>query len=330
MRAKYYPACLFYLAVGCAVVAAQTPQNIATAANAPAVTRLPPLPQPTVTYFRELLALRPAELHQAVAGIAGPMRTNLLAKLREYAALAPEERESRLRATELQSYLAPLMTATPTNRVAQLALIPEPYRTMVKERLEQWDALQRDTQRKMLENPWTLYYFLRPRSAFPPKPDDSPSDFRRPLDKRLASWLALPAARRQRMCDLFERFFELSPKEKAKTLKDLSDSERQEMETTLQLFERLPPEQRRNCIASLRKFANMTPDECAEFLKNAWRWKEMSPADRETWRTLVTRLPPPPPGFGEPPLPPGFQKQKPGSAKPPLPPVPLNFTNASQ
>src|SRR5262245_32164226 len=79
----------------------------------------PPLPEPQVSYFRKLLALSPAQLDRALASIAEPGRSKLLAKLKEYAALAPGEREAHLRATELRAYLAPLMGTPPANRTPQ-------------------------------------------------------------------------------------------------------------------------------------------------------------------------------------------------------------------
>jgi hypothetical protein len=102
------------------------------------------------------------------------------------------------------------------------------------------------------------------------------------------------------------------------------------MDKTLQAFEKLPPDQRSLCVRSFREFVGLTPEERAEFLKNARRWKAMAPAERQTWRTVVTKLPPLPPGFGEPPLPPRFQQQTPGPATAPLPNTPVNLTNAAQ
>src|SRR2546430_1162442 len=86
-------------------------QQFAAAAptNAPGNTRRPPLPPPPIAYFRQLLGLRQVDLDKTLAGIAEPIRTNLQAKLREYAALTADERETRLQATELQWYLGPLM-----------------------------------------------------------------------------------------------------------------------------------------------------------------------------------------------------------------------------
>ena len=317
MRAKRYLAGLFTFGIGCALAAAQTADNGAAAASPAVSPRLPPLPQPPVAYFRELLGLSPAELEKTLAGIVGPIRTNLQAKLQQYAALTADEREARLRATELQWYLVPLMSTAPTNRVAQLAVIPDEYRTLVAERLEQWDKLPSDVQKD----------FLRIQSVFGSEREDvlrglSPEQ-RQKLEQQLATWTSLPPDRRRRAYENFRQFFELSPKEKEKTLGAFSDAERQEMEQTLQAFEKLSPAQRLTCIRSFQKFTEITPAERAQFLKNAELWKKMSPDDRQTWRMLVTRLPPLPPGFGQPPFPP---KQKSG---PPLPQQTLNLTNAT-
>ena len=315
MQAKLYLACLFSFGVGCAPAAAQTADNRAPTASAAVHPRLPPLPQPPVAYFRKLLGLSPAELEKTLAGIAGPIRTKLQAKLQQYAALTADEREARLRATELQWYLGPLMSTTPTNRVAQLAAIPDEYRTLVAERLEQWDALPSDVQKD----------FLRIQSVSGSEREDvlrglSPQQ-RQKLEQQLATWSSLPSDRRRRLYDNFRQFFELSPKEKERTLGAFSDAERQEMEQTLHDFEKLPPAQRLACIRSFQKFTEITPAERAQFLRNAELWKKMSPADRQTWRTLVTRLPPLPPGFGQPPLPPS-----PGLR--PLSQGTVNLTNA--
>src|SRR6266498_198852 len=73
--------------------------------------------------------------------------------------------------------------------------------------------------------------------------DLSPA-LRQKLNQQLDAWLRLPLVKRQRMCDRFERFFELPSREKDKTLGALSDAEHREMDNTLKAFEKLPPEQR--------------------------------------------------------------------------------------
>jgi hypothetical protein len=82
------------------------------------------------------------------------------------------------------------------------------------------------------------------------------------------------------------------------------------MEKTLQSFEQLPPPQRRQCVHNYAKFAGMSATERAEFLKNAESWSKMSPAERQTWRDLVTHVPlwPPAPPLVMPPLPPAMPK----------------------
>lgn len=314
--------------VGSAV--AQTPERAAAAPAPGAVSALPtpPLPKPPIVYFRELLALRPEDLERSLAQKPEAQRNALKAKLQEYTSLDPEEREARLRATELRWYLRPLMETHPTNRLPTLAAIPDDYRILVKKRLEQWDLLPPELQREVLENEWLIQRFPPGESGTLPQkgavePGIAP-ERRDGLERDLARWFALPQEKRQRMYERFERFFQLSPDEKAKTLNALPEEERRQMEKTLRSFEKLPPGQRHLCIDSFSKFANMTPDERAHFLKNAERWKEMTPEERRTWRALVTRLPPLPPGFGEPPFPPRTPGSKPA---PPLPGGGLNLTN---
>jgi hypothetical protein len=336
MRSTHLIVWLICWSVGSGVFLAQAADQggaPATTTYAAASAPAPPLPKPQVTYFRELLALNSTELDRALVSIAEPARNRLLAKLREYAALTPGEREARLRAIELRWYLVPLMRSPSANRVAQLALVPDEYRTMAEERLKLWDLLKPEIQRQVQGSEWTIRYIVQPQSASasqnPSMPNDLTLPRREKLEQQLASWLALPPDKRQRMCDRFQQFFELSPREKEKILGTLPDAERGEMDKTLQAFEKLPTEQRGLCVSSFTNFINMTPEERARFLNNAERWKEMPPDDRQTWRTLVTKLPPLPPGFAKPPLPPGFQEQKSGPATPPLPRAPINSTNAA-
>jgi len=310
----------------------QTPQRIAPApaATAAFAQPTPPLPKPPIVYFRELLALAPEELERSLSEKPEAQRKLLKAKLLEYTSFIPEEREARLRATELRWYLRPLMETQPTNRVRSLAVVPDEYRTLVERRLEQWDQLPRELQQKVLENESIIQYVFRAERAEPgPKvavPREILPERSEKLERELAQWLALPPEKQQQMCDRFGRFFELPPNEKARTLDALPEEERRQMEKTLEAFEKLPRAQRRLCINSFRKFAGITPDERAQFLKNAERWKEMTPEERRTWRTLVTQLPPLPPEFGQPPLPPGAPRR---GSTPPLPPGNVNLTNAT-
>jgi hypothetical protein len=82
------------------------------------------------------------------------------------------------------------------------------------------------------------------------------------------------------------------------------------MEKTLQSFEKLPSAQRAECVNAFAKFAGMDARQRSEFLKNAARWSEMSPAERQAWRDLVVNVP------QWPPLPSGFVVPPPGGSNP--------------
>jgi len=89
----------------------------------------------------------------------------------------------------------------------------------------------------------------------------------------------------------------------------LSAAERRQMEQALQSYASLPPVLQRVCVESFSKFAAMSAEERNQFLQNAAKWEAMSEYERQTWRTLVNRLPPVPPGFYNsklPPMPPGL------------------------
>src|ERR1041385_1073152 len=77
-----------------------------------------------VAAFRDLLNMDAAERTKALADRSEETRRRILAKIREYQSLRDDERELRLRVTELGYYLRPLMRTPATNRVAQLASIP--------------------------------------------------------------------------------------------------------------------------------------------------------------------------------------------------------------
>ena len=79
--------------------------------SGPANLSLPPRPRlkSPVDLFRELLAMTPAGRENFLTNRPPGIRNRILAKVREYGALDPNERELRLRATELRWYLLPLL-----------------------------------------------------------------------------------------------------------------------------------------------------------------------------------------------------------------------------
>ncbi len=266
---------------------------------------LPP-PKSPVDTFRELLAMNPAEREASLTNRSPAIRARIFAKVREYAALDPDERELRLRATELRWYLVSLLHEAPTNRAARLAAVPDELRPLVQSRLQQWDTLPPAMQQEFFESERALRYFshVDPSNRPPPPP--------LPPGAEMAEGNALSEAQRQKMAAQFNQFFELTPAEKAKTLNTLSDAERQQMERTLDTFSRLSPQQRRQCVRGFAEFAGMSAAEKQEFLKNAQRWSQLSPKERQAWRDLVSHVP------EWPPMPPELL--------PPMPPAPPQLT----
>ena len=252
-----------------------------------------------VDYFRQLLAMSPEAQENALTNHPPEARARILAKLSEYEALDPDERELRLRATELRWWLMPMLRAPATDRAARLAQVPANLRELVEARLEQWSILPPQLQEEFLENEKTLHYFALVETTNPPA----------------------ASAQQQKIADQFSRFFELTPEEKESTLNTLSEAERAQMQETLRSFEKLPPHQRLICVRNFAKFASMSEAERAEFLKNAESWSKMSPKERQSWRDLVQTVP------IWPPLPPGLDPRDAVSPTEPPMPTPNVATN---
>ncbi len=249
-----------------------------------------PGPRSPVDLFRQLLAMTPDEREAFLTNRPPQVREGILAKVGEYEALDPDERELRLRATELRWYLLPLMQAAPDQRAARLAQVPADMRDLVQSRLGEWIILPPSLQQEFWENERALRYFAdvdvknNPtlRQIAPPGSD-------------LARWSAMTEDQREKIAASVKQFFELTPDEKQAALGTLSDAERQQMEKTLRAFDQLPPNQREECTRAFAKFAGLSAAEKQEFLKNAERWSQMSPADRQAWRDLVVNVPEWPP-----------------------------------
>lgn len=243
---------------------------------------LPPMPvaPSPVAFFRQLLVMSPLERKIALTNRPPEIRARIQAKVHEYLSLGPDERELRLRATELRWYLTPLLRVAPADRATRLALVPEDLRGLVTARLQQWDILPPPLKKEFLENDRTLRYFARVE----------------PTNRAAAS------PEQQKIADAFDRFFELNRKEKQQTLNTLSAAERSAMEKTLRTFDQLPPPQRATCVHNYAKFAGMSAAERTEFLANAEHWSKLTPAERQSWRDLVAHVPilPPLPGNGVP------------------------------
>jgi hypothetical protein len=225
--------------------------------------------QSPVYFFRQLLVMPPAERMKSLAGRTPESRARILAKVHEYLALDADERELRLRATELRWYLTPLLQMAPTNRVERLAQVPPELQRLVKSRLTEWDVLPPPLKQEFLAYDKALNAVAHVDTSNAPA----------------------ASPQQQKIAGEFEVFLSLTPGEKQKLLGTLSAPERAQMEKTLQTFDQLPPQQRELCERNYGKFAGMSDAERAEFLKNAESWSKMSPQERQTWRELVAHIP---------------------------------------
>jgi hypothetical protein len=276
-------------------------------AQAAPAAQVPPLPPTPVDFFRRLLPMTPEERQDALEKYTPKTREFVTAKVKEYEALSPDERENRLRTLELRWHLLPLLSAAPSNRVVRIQAVPKRDRPLVEERLRLWDRLPPAVQRDVLECEPALAAFASPGTRMPTSSVGFPMTTN--LQERIRSSAAylhsLHPEKRAELYRNFQEFFELSEKEKAKALDSLdtlSDAERKQMERTLQVFERLPPEEREQCIEGFQKFTALSREEQAHFLRSAARWQAMNPRDRQMWRLLVQRKAVPP----LPPLPPNL------------------------
>jgi predicted Fe-S protein YdhL (DUF1289 family) len=274
-----------------------------------------------VDFFRTLLAADTDEVTRLLAGRSPDNQQRLIAKLHEYKSLSPDERELRLRATELQWYLVPLLSLRGTNQQACLAQVPADLRKLVEERLNQWNLLPPPLQKEFLENDQILGLYLQLEFSTPAQKEalfkSLPPARRKEVETGSVRWRAMSDKERRKTLERANHFFDLTPEEKAEVLGTLPEAERRQMEETLQAFERLKPEQRTRCIHAFGKLAAMSAEQRQQFLKNAARWQAMTPTEREAWRDLVKQIPIWPPEPPEPPpLPPPQLLTPPGFVAP--------------
>jgi len=306
----------------CEMLQAQSP--LPAASPSPAVQSLtinagdPPLPiaKSPVALFRELLAMKTGDRERTLANRSPEIRKRILAKLQEYEAMKPEDRELRLRMTDLRWHLLRLMALPPAERAQQLALLPEADRKPAGDRLQQWDRLTADEQGEILKYEATMEQFAgqNPETAAKPLMPLVPD-----ISINLNNYLRMPPEKRRQIYSGFQRFFELTEAEKQATLEVLPDHEREQVVSALRALQQMPASQRDQYLLAFKKFAGMSDADREEFQKNAGRWAALQPAEREAWRNLVNHVPPLPPlpsvpadEAGFPPLPPLPQ--------PPLPP----------
>ncbi len=269
---------------------------------------LPPITlQSPISFFRTMLETNREAREQFLSERSPEQRKVLEAKFNEYLSLQPQQRELRLFMTELRWYLLTILKNDATNRTALMKQVPDRYKSLISDRIQHWEKLPSNLQKELIENEIALQYILRISdnqtsatllSSLHPQQ-------RAKVQQLIANWNNFPEQHRKALVDNFNKLFELSQQEQESALKILPPGEKIRMERTLSAFSGLSKEERERCIASFQKFANMSESEKEQFLRNAAKWVEMSPEERNAWRDIVRsfqsdkkiQLPPLPPGM---------------------------------
>ena len=268
--------------------------------------------------FKKIVSLPEAEREAAVGGLrisSERYRKLVQAKVREYVAMPEADRNRKLDALDFRWHLMPLMKTTQVDRAKRLASVPERLRNDIEQRLIGWDQLDEGVRADLLKNESFFRYLSsfgrgrQSRVALTNHMEKMPTRLREGLEGRITTWREKPKPERRRMTRQFHQFFDMPVAEQERALRLLSGRERARMEASLEQFKAMSRTQRELVIRSFEKLANMSQDERTAFFRNTERWNGMSEGERKKWRTLVTQMPPLPPGFGNearPPLPPGL------------------------
>ncbi len=268
--------------------------------------------------FKKIVSLPKTEREVAVGEfkISSERHRKLLkAKVNEYAAMTEAERNRKLDALDFRWHLMPLMKTTKADRAKRLASVPERFRTDIEQRLTGWDKLDAGVRADLLKNESFFRYLSsfgrgrQSRVALTNHMEKMPTRLRQGLDERITTWREKPRPERRRITHQFHRFFDLPKAEQERALSHLPRKELAKMDATLDQFKAMSRAQRELVMQSFEKLADMSQAERAGFFRNTERWNGMTNAERKKWRTLVTQMPPLPPGFGNelrPPLPPGL------------------------
>ena len=200
-------------------------------------------------FFRQLLAMTPEERETSLTNRPPEIRERILAKVSEYEALDPDERELRLRATELRWYLLPLLRESPSE--PRRAAGADPGRTCAN-----WSNPGSTNgtfcRRSCSRNFWKMNSALRYFAHLDVSNNPTLQKIA-PPGSELARWNAMSETQRKQIAASVNQFFELTPDEKEATLNTLSDAERGQMEKTLQAFDKLPRNQRDRMHSRLRE-----------------------------------------------------------------------------
>ena len=253
----------------------------------------PPFPvyRPPTEIFRDLLKMTPAQLDQRLANQQPQLRRQLEAKVQEYQAMPPADREARLHATELHDYLQYFIKNPALNRPQQLKSVPDEYRQEVTDRLMQFVILPPALRDEALSRASTADYFMGPGAPVPHAPPPAPQASSPDPIKALSE---LPDAERAQLFSSIEDFFELDLNDQQKVIGAIPAAQRSHITRVLFQIKSQTKEQRQQTLQVIRTVASMTDQQRQLFFSSAERWKAMSESEQATWLRLVSHIPPPP------------------------------------
>lgn len=215
-------------------------------------------------------------------------------KISEYEQLPESICQDRLKIAQLHWYIALLIPIPADAREKRLEQIPDGERVLVKRCLERWDKLPEDARADVMNNFKLTRYFARveTRSSSLPPPLPSaatvPGNLKNPSAQ---TWENSPLEKRRKMLDAYARFYELPARQQESILEKMPFPFRKECELQRNELLQMPPDQRQRSLNFLRVFAKMSPEEQAQFRKNANRWRDMNPQERNFWMRYVEQLP---------------------------------------
>ena len=268
--------------------------------------------------FKQIFDLPEAKRQVAVNNLSissEKYREIISSKIKEYGVMPEHERNRKLDALDFRWHLLPLLKLEPVKRADRLESVPERFREEIQRRLVGWDKLEIQDRQNLIKNESFFRYMSsfgrgrESRVALTNHIEKMPFKLRESVEQKISQWRDKPKVDRRKMTRQFNRFFDLRPIDQEKALSHLSNRERAKMESSLVRFKSMTAAQREIVLKSFDSLASMSQGERTAFFRNSQRWNEMSNVERKQWRTLVTKMPPLPPGFEKkvsPPLPPGM------------------------
>ncbi len=276
-----------------ALSGAEPKWTLRTVPSQPNPPPIPSIADSPVKYLSDLLAATPERREKMLASKTKDRKAFWARKIREYERLPATIRQDRLKIAQLHWYIALLIPISADARDKRLEQIPDEERALVRRCLERWDKLPEDARADVMNNFKLTRYFARGEtqsSGPPPLPPASaiPGNLKNPSAQ---TWESSPLDKRRKMLDAYARFYELPARQQEATLEKMPFPFRKECELQRNELLQMPPNQRQRTLNFLRAFAKMSPEEQAQFRKNAKRWRDMNPQERNFWMRYVEQLP---------------------------------------